>query len=53
MFFHCIFALLSGMDIKAVAFPRHCGLAAVNVNEQMSLVGYRVLENKAKPGIAR
>ena len=53
MFFHCILHCSSGVDIKAVAVPRHCGLAAVNLDEQMSLVGDRLLESKAKAGIAR
>lgn len=39
--------------MEAAEFPRHCGLAVVNVDEQVSLVGYRLLENKPKAGIAR
>lgn len=49
VYLHCSL----GMDMEAAEFPRHRGLAAVNVDEQMSLVGYRLLENKPKTGIAR
>lgn len=49
VYLHCS----SGMDMEAAEFPRHCGLAVVNVDEQVSLVGYRLLENKPKAGIAR
>lgn len=39
--------------MEAAEFPRHCGLAAVNVDEQMSLVGYKLLENKPKAGTTK